>query len=177
MHLQMHPRRCTQLRFTAVTNLLMEEACCIETTIADWRRSATGTYGNYNRIKIVKTNMLGIMNVLPSTIIFWVDSLNVICWIQGQSRDYKPFIANRVGKIHEYSSPDQWRYVYTKENLAHRGTRGTSGLELASDKLWWHGLQFLCHTEDKCPQRRSSNTSDSSQELKKASTSKRKWDS
>jgi hypothetical protein len=77
-----------------------------------------------------------VMNALPSTVTFWVDSLNVICWIQGQSRDYKPFVANRVGQIHEYSSPDQWRYVSTKENPADRGTRGTSGSELASDELW-----------------------------------------
>jgi hypothetical protein len=39
-----------------------------------------------------------VMNVLPSTITFWVDSLNVICWIQRQRRDYKPFVANRVAK-------------------------------------------------------------------------------
>ena len=42
---------------------------------------------------------------------YWVDSCNVGYWIHGQSRNYKPFVALRVGEIHEGSNPDQWRYV------------------------------------------------------------------
>ena len=42
---------------------------------------------------------------------FWVDSKNVICWIHGQRRNYKPFVSYRVGEIHEQSDPNQWRYV------------------------------------------------------------------
>ena len=97
-----------------------------------------------------------VMSVLQSTVTFWVDSMNVICWIQGQSRDYKPFVANRVGELHEYSSPNQWRHVSTKENPADRATRGTSVSELASDELWWSGPQFLQNTEDKWPKRKLS---------------------
>ena len=107
-----------------------------------------------------------VMNVLLGTVTFWVDSLNVICWIEGQSRDYKPFVANRVGEIHEYSNPQQWRYVSTKENPADRATRGVSVSQLVSDELWWHGPQFLYDTEDKWPERRFSNTQDSRNELK-----------
>ena len=32
---------------------------------------------------------------------FWVDSMNVIYWIHGQSRNYKPLVSHRVGEIHE----------------------------------------------------------------------------
>ena len=32
----------------------------------------------------------------------------VIFWIQGQSRRYKTFVANRVSEIHQKSSPRQW---------------------------------------------------------------------
>jgi len=49
---------------------------------------------------------------------FWVDSLNVVFWIQAQSRDYKPFVSYRIGEINEHSNPDQWRYVPTKLNPA-----------------------------------------------------------
>lgn len=102
---------------------------------------------------------------VQSTVTFWVDSMNVICWIQGQSRDYKPFVANRVGELHEYSSPNQWRHVSTKENPADRATRGTSVSELASDELWWSGPQFLQNTEDKWPKRKLS-APDLGEELK-----------
>ena len=41
----------------------------------------------------------------------WTDSKDGIFWIQGQSRRYKTFIANRVSEIHQKSSPRQWRHV------------------------------------------------------------------
>ena len=53
---------------------------------------------------------------------FWVDSENVGFWVQGPSRNFKPFVSHRVGEIHDESSPDQWRYVPTKLNPADQGT-------------------------------------------------------
>ena len=64
---------------------------------------------------------------------FWVDSANVGFWIQGQSRNYKPFVAHRVGEINDGSSPEQWRHVPSKVNPADQGTRGTS--QMAKEKL------------------------------------------
>ena len=57
--------------------------------------------------------------------------MNLRYWIQGQSREYKPFIAYRVGEIHEFSSPNQCRYVPTNVNPADLGTRGLTVEELA----------------------------------------------
>ena len=87
---------------------------------------------------------------------FWVDSMNVIYWIYGQSRNYKPFVSHRVGEIHEYSSPNQWRYVPTKHNPADHGTRGLTVSELADSDMWWNGPQFLLFSESGWPERRSS---------------------
>ena len=81
--------------------------------------------------------------------------MNVSCWIQGQSRHYKPFVANRVGGLHEYSSLDQWRHVLTKENPSFR----------VSDELWWSGPRFPQNTEDKWPKRKLS-APDLGEELK-----------
>ena len=75
-----------------------------------------------------------------------MDSLNVGYWIQGKSREYKPFVAHRVGEIHENSNPDQWRYVPTSLNPADLGTRGLTALELTESKKWWTGPDFL-----RCP--------------------------
>ncbi|XP_067046580.1 uncharacterized protein [Acropora muricata] len=74
---------------------------------------------------------------------FWVDSVNVGFWVQGQSRNFKPFVSHRVGEIHDESSPDQWRYVPTKLNPADQGTRGASVQELIKDDCWWYGPSFL----------------------------------
>ena len=69
--------------------------------------------------------------------------MNVGYWIQGQSREYKPFIAHRVGEIHEFSAPNQWRYFPMDVNPAYLGTRGLTVEELASANFWWNGPEFL----------------------------------
>ena len=40
------------------------------------------------------------LKVSSHEVTYWVDSVNVGYWIRGQSREYKPFIAHRVGEIH-----------------------------------------------------------------------------
>ena len=47
---------------------------------------------------------------------FWCDSLNVLWWIRGMSRKFKPFVGNRVGEIQSLTQPAQWRYLLSKEN-------------------------------------------------------------
>ena len=51
-------------------------------------------------------------------------SSDVGYWIRGHSRQYKMFVAHRVGEIHENTNPEQRRYVPTKVNPSDRGTRG-----------------------------------------------------
>ena len=74
---------------------------------------------------------------------FWVDSMNVLHWIHGRSRDYKPFVAHRVGEIHDNSCPDQWRYVPTEWNPADFGSRGMTVSEMKNSQQWWFGPEFL----------------------------------
>ena len=38
-------------------------------------------------------------------VIFWSDSTNVLCWIRGRSRSFKPFVAYRVGEIQQTDKP------------------------------------------------------------------------
>ncbi|XP_015778734.1 PREDICTED: uncharacterized protein LOC107356639 [Acropora digitifera] len=85
---------------------------------------------------------------------FWVDSVNVGFWVQGQSRHFKPFVSHRVGEIYDESSPDQWRYVPPKHNPADQGTRGASVQELIKDECWWYGPLFLKISEDEWPERK-----------------------
>ncbi|XP_068723286.1 uncharacterized protein [Montipora capricornis] len=82
----------------------------------------------------------------------WRDSKDVIFWIQGQSRRYKTFVANRVSEIYQKSSPRQWRYVSTNLNCADDATRGLHAKVLTSEHRWFGGPRFLYEHEDDSPQ-------------------------
>lgn len=92
------------------------------------------------------------LKISSHEVTYWVDSVNVGYWIRSQSREYKPFIAHRVGEIHECSVPSQWRYVPTNVNPADHGTRGLTVEELANTSQWWNGPEFLKRSEDKWPE-------------------------
>ena len=64
-------------------------------------------------------------------------------WIRGQSRKFKPFVANRVGEIQASTNPEQWRYVLTKQNPADLLTRGLSVSTLSEQEKWLKGPLFL----------------------------------
>ena len=73
---------------------------------------------------------------------FYTDSKVVLGYIQNESRRFYVYIANRVQLIHRYSSPNQWRYVETKENPADLATRCLSASSLQGSD-WLHGPSFL----------------------------------
>ena len=101
-----------------------------------------------------------------------VESCNVGYWIQGQGRNFKPFVAHRVGEIHEDSSPDQWRYVPGKLNPADYVTRGITVEELIDNECWWRGPAFLSQTNENWPER--GFTGDTAETLKEVKAEVRK---
>ncbi|XP_064650007.1 uncharacterized protein LOC135501694 [Lineus longissimus] len=76
-------------------------------------------------------------------VVFWSDSMNVLWWIRGRSRKFKPFVANRVGEIQGITSPEQWRHVPTYVNPADLVSRGMGIQDLLASKIWWSGPAFL----------------------------------
>ena len=78
--------------------------------------------------------------------------MNVGYWIQGQSREYKPFLALRVGEIHEFSAPNEWHYVSKDVNPADLGTKGLKVEELGSVDFWWHRPEFLKTSKQDWPE-------------------------
>ena len=46
-----------------------------------------------------------VLEIPVSCSTFWSYSVNVLCWIRGRSREFKPFVANRVGEIHGITRP------------------------------------------------------------------------
>ena len=87
-----------------------------------------------------------------SQAVFWSDSMmNVLWWIRGRSRIFKPFVANRVGEIQSLTSPKQWRFVPTNQNPADFTTRGMRVSDMVKEKKWWSGPDFLQKEESDWP--------------------------
>jgi hypothetical protein len=85
--------------------------------------------------------------------IFWTDSTNVFYWIRNQSREFKQFVANRIGEIHRSTNPQQWRYIHGESNPADLPTRRLSAtdVDLANNKLWKKGPEILQQDESTWP--------------------------
>ena len=92
-----------------------------------------------------------VLNASLDQATFWSDSMNVLLWIRGRSRSFKPFVANRVGEIQTVTDPKQWRYVSTNKNPADVLTRGLKLSELTKNENWRTGTDFLGHEESEWP--------------------------
>ncbi|XP_067653340.1 uncharacterized protein [Haliotis asinina] len=112
-----------------------------------------------------------VLNALGASIqctTFWSDSQNVLWWIRNQSRVFKPFVANRVGYIHQHSCPGQWLYIPSAMNSADMLTRGVSAHKL-KEKCWLHAPEFLTHDENEWPPQPEVCSSKPKLELKQTS--------
>ena len=66
---------------------------------------------------------------------FYSDSTDVLWWIRGRGRDFRPFVANLIGEIQISTEPAQWQHVPTEQNPADMCSRGTGPSELAKSPL------------------------------------------
>ena len=86
---------------------------------------------------------------LPITL--WTDSQNCLAWIQSDSRQYKPYINNRVSAILDHSTAEQWKWTDTSNNPADLASRGVTLQQLKDCDLWWKGPRFLWDNNAKWP--------------------------
>jgi len=63
--------------------------------------------------------------------------MNVLWWLRGRSRRFKPFVAHRGGEVQSLTDPKQWRYVSTHQNPADVITRGMRISDMAKEEKWW----------------------------------------
>lgn len=78
--------------------------------------------------------------------VFYTDSQVVLGYIKNDARRFHVFVANRVQQIRDNSTPDQWKYIETKENPADESSRGLSPRDLI-DSRWLNGPPFLWQRE------------------------------
>uniref|UniRef100_A0A182PX75 Integrase_H2C2 domain-containing protein n=1 Tax=Anopheles epiroticus TaxID=199890 RepID=A0A182PX75_9DIPT len=71
------------------------------------------------------------------------DSEVVLSWIRSPSREFKQFVACRIGKILSLTEPTMWRHVPTKQNPADCLTKWGKETQLETDSQWFKGPPFL----------------------------------
>ncbi|XP_073957142.1 uncharacterized protein [Choristoneura fumiferana] len=81
---------------------------------------------------------------------FWCDSTTVLHWIKNDARNYKTFVANRLGEIDELSNAAEWRYIPTKLNVADAATREVYDSTIFKNE-WFKGPDFLHEDVSKWP--------------------------
>lgn len=100
------------------------------------------------------TSTAAILGVPPEQWHAWSDSSIVLAWFDGQPRQFKQYVQNRVSFILQATSPYQWQHVPTGENPADCASRGmTSSSPTSGGKdlpgctwipIWFH----LSHQEE-----------------------------
>ena len=99
------------------------------------------------------------MSTYFERVVFLSDSIITLCWIRGRSRQYKPFVANRVAEIQGSTDPSDWRHVPGEFNIADKVSRGVGVEDLSGE--WKSGPEFLRLPEEQWP--RSIPTADPSE--------------
>ncbi len=92
-----------------------------------------------------------VLEIPMSKVTFYSDSTDVLWWIRGHGRDFRSFIANRIGEIQMSTEPAQWQHMRTDENPADLCTRGATPSELADNCLWWNGPKWLLEDKSSWP--------------------------
>ena len=74
---------------------------------------------------------------------FFTDSQIVLAWINTPPHKLKVFVANRIARIHEVTSPEQWKHIASEENPSDPASRGLLPSQLLDHSLWWSGPPWL----------------------------------
>ena len=97
----------------------------------------------------VKKALNDVKNI--ESVTYWSDSTVVLSWIRNSNKEFKQFVENRLVEIRKLAPPELWRYVPTKQNPADIASRGTTATQLAENKLWWNGPEFLIKSIEHWP--------------------------
>ena len=73
----------------------------------------------------------------------YTDSQIVLYWIRGSSKEWKPFVENRVREIRRNVHPSLWHHCPGKSNPADLPSRGLTALEVSTNQLWRQGPEWL----------------------------------
>ena len=100
-------------------------------------------------VNVVKDAIQGYVEIEDTTL--WTDSEIALAWIRGSTKEWKPWVENRVNKIRELTSITDWCHVPGTWNPADVPTREVNVRSFQTSKLWWEGPEFLLSAKSTWP--------------------------
>lgn len=76
------------------------------------------------------------------SVTFFTDSRIVLGYIHNETRKFYVYVSNRIQRIRQSTSPEQWKYVPSEQNPADHGSRSVAAALLANT-TWLTGPSFL----------------------------------
>ncbi|XP_061819927.1 uncharacterized protein [Nerophis lumbriciformis] len=73
---------------------------------------------------------------------YWSDSQVVLAYISNDAKRFHTFVANRIQRIRQSTSPEKWQHVSSENNPADHASRGLSATQL-KESNWLKSLDFL----------------------------------
>lgn len=102
----------------------------------------------------VAETVCSVLDYPLASVAFYTDAMDVLWWVRGRGRNFRPFVEHRrntIGEIQRLTDPNCWQYVPSAENPADLATRGLSGEVLENSELWWSGPHWLVQPMDQWP--------------------------
>ncbi|XP_073959815.1 uncharacterized protein [Choristoneura fumiferana] len=88
-------------------------------------------------------DLSGLLQIPMNKVYAWTDSMVVLSWLQSPASRWQVFVGNRVSDITQRIDNDRWRHVMSADNPADLASRGVKASELANNRLWWTGPEWL----------------------------------
>lgn len=76
---------------------------------------------------------------------YWTDSETVLGYIGNETKRFHLFVFNRIQRIRETTSPENWHYIPTTDNPADVASRGSDLKNIP--KSWFNGPEFLSQSD------------------------------
>ncbi|XP_003740394.1 uncharacterized protein LOC100903021, partial [Galendromus occidentalis] len=89
------------------------------------------------------SSVKSLMDIQIDSAHLYTDNSSVLGWVNSEPERWKPYVANRIRRIHTLVGQTVWKYVKSEENPADLISRGA---DLSSDhnrSLWLKGPQWL----------------------------------
>ena len=77
----------------------------------------------------------------------YTDSRVSLYWIKGLTKEWKPFVQNRVNSIRKLVPFDQWKHCAGEDNQADLPSREVTSTDLVGSVFWRHGPSWLTQLE------------------------------